>query len=156
MVRSAFFVWCVTAFLAISVWAIPASEAAPPADTIKSVVDYYYEGGDEGPVLVESKLCTDIQDLECVGEIDPKSVGVGDTVMVWMQFFVPKGVTAADIMVEYAHEGVPRWLKAHKVESSIRYRVVNRYQLNKAGKWAIVIKKGTTPLERFDIEAVER
>jgi hypothetical protein len=145
-----------TISLGILVLAIPASEAAPPADTIKAVVDYYYEGSDEGPVLVDSKLCTEIRDLECVGEVDPASVGVGDTIMVWMQFFVPQDVTADDIMVEYAHEGVPRWLKAHKVESSIRYRVVNRYQLNKAGKWAIVIKKGTTPLERFDIEAVER
>jgi hypothetical protein len=146
----------VTVFLGISVLAVPVSEAAPPAETIKAVVDYYYEGGDEGPVLVDSKLCTEIQDLECVGEVNPPTVGVGDTMIVWMHFFVPKGVTSDDIMVEYAHEGVPRWLKPHKVESSIRYRVVNRYQLKKAGKWAIVIKKGTTPLHRFDIDVVER
>ena len=156
MIRSVFFAWCMTVFLGMSVLVIPASEAAPPAETIKTVVDYYYEGSDEGPVLVESKLCTEIQDLECVGEVDPPTVGVGETIMVWMQFFVPKGVSSDDIMVEYAHDGVPRWLKAHKVESSIRYRVVNRYQLNKTGKWAVVIKQGTTPLQRFDIEAVAR
>ena len=156
MIRSAVFAWCVAVFLAMSVLAIPASEAAPPPETIKAVVDYYYEGSGEGPVMVDSNLCTDVQDLECVGEVDPPSVAVGDTIMVWMQFFVPKDVTADDVMVEYAYEGVPRGLKPHKVESSIRYRVVDRYQLNKAGKWAIVIKKGTIPLKRFDIDVVER
>jgi hypothetical protein len=156
MTRSALFAWCVTVFLAMSVLAIPASEAAPPADTIKAVVDYYYEGSDEGPVLVDSKLCTEVQDLQCVGETDPATVAVGDTIMVWMQFFVPKDVTADDIMVEYAHEGVPRGLKPHKVDASIRYRVVDRYPLKKVGKWAIVIKKGTIPLKRFDIDVVER
>ena len=149
------------ALCALTIWGmfylgLSTSHAAPPPDTIKGVVDYFYNGREEGPVLVDSKLCAEVQDMECVSEIDPASVGVGDTLNVWMQFFVPKEADSDDIMVEYAHEGVPRRLTPNKVEPSIRYRVINRYQLNKTGKWAIVIKKGTTPLQRFDVDVIEK
>jgi hypothetical protein len=73
-----------------------------------------------------------------------------------MQFFVPKGATYDDIMVEYKHEGVPRNLAAHKVEGSIRYRLADGYKLDKVGKWTITIKKGLTVLKAFDVNVVEK
>jgi hypothetical protein len=73
-----------------------------------------------------------------------------------MQFFVPKGGTYDDIFVEYKHEGVPRNLSAHKVEGSIRYRLVDAYKLNKHGKWTITIKKGLTVLRTFDVNVIDK
>jgi hypothetical protein len=50
---------------------------------------------------------------------------------------------------------VPRHLKARSVEGSIRYRVVDKFKLDKPGKWTITIKKGVTNLTVFNITVVE-
>jgi len=59
-------------------------------------------------------------------------------------------------MVEYKYEGVPRNLNAHKVDSSIRYRVVDKYKVDKPGKWTITIKRGLTNLKEFQITVVQK
>jgi hypothetical protein len=125
--------------------------AAPPAKSVKEVVDYFYNGQKEGPILIDSNLCKSIKDLECEQAIDPSAVAVGDLIYVWMQFFVPKGGVYDDIMVEYKYEGVPRNLNAHTVEGSIRYRAVDKYKVDKPGKWTVTIKKGMTNLKEFQI-----
>ena len=90
--------------------------AAPPAKAVKQVVDYYYEGQTEGPILTDAKLCKTVKSLSCEEPADPKACTAGEPVRVWMQFFVPKGASYDDIIVEYKHEGVPRNLPSHKVE----------------------------------------
>ncbi len=130
--------------------------AAPPAKMVKDVVDYFYNGQNEGPILTDAKLCKSIKALDCEEEIDPKAVDPGTLINVWMQFFVPKGASYDDIMVEYTHDGIPRHLTAHKVEGSIRYRVVDKYKLEKPGKWTITIKKGLTNLKEFKIDVIKK
>ncbi len=130
--------------------------AAPPAKSVKEVVDYFYNGQKEGPILIDSKLCKSIKNLECEQALDPAAVAVGDLIHVWMQFFVPKGGVYDDIMVEYKYEGVPRNLNAHNIEGSIRYRVVDKYKVDKPGKWTITIKKGLTSLKQFQITATQK
>ena len=130
--------------------------AAPPAKSVKEVVDYFYSGQQEGPILIDSNLCKSIKDLECEQALEPTAVALGDLIQVWMQFFVPKGGVYDDILVEYKHEGVPRNLNAHKVESSIRYRVVDKYKVDKPGKWTITIKKGLTNLKEFQITVTQK
>jgi hypothetical protein len=129
----------------------PDGMAAPPAKSVKEVVEYYYSGQNEGPILIDSNLCSSIKDLQCEQAAQPNAVMLGDLIYVWMQFFVPKGGVYDDIMVEYKHEGVPRNLNAHKVEGSIRYRIADKYKLDKPGKWTITIKKGLTNLKEFQI-----
>lgn len=128
--------------------------AAPPAKAVKQVVDYYYEGQTEGPILTDAKLCKTVKSLSCEEPADPKAFTAGEPVRVWMQFFVPKGASYDDIIVEYKHEGVPRNLASHKVEGSIRYRLVDSYKLNKVGKWTVTIKKGLTVLKAFDVNVI--
>ena len=130
--------------------------AAPPAQNVKEVIDYFYNGQAQGPILTDSKLCKDIKALECEAAVDPTAVALGDVLHVWMQFFVPKGAMYDDIIVEYKHEGVPRHLNARSVESSIRYRVVDKYKLDKPGKWTINIKKGVSNLKAFNITVIEK
>jgi hypothetical protein len=130
--------------------------AAPPAKAVKEVVDYFYNGQKDGPILTDSNLCKSIKDLECEQAIDPNAVMLGDSIYVWMQFFVPKGGIYDDIMVEYKYEGVPRNLNAHKVEGSIRYRAVDKYKVDKPGKWTITIKKGLTNLKEFQITVIQK
>ena len=130
--------------------------AAPPAKMVKEVVDYYYEGQTEGPILMDAKLCKTVKSLSCEEPADPKAFTAGEPVRIWMQFFVPKGASYDDIIVEYKHEGVPRNLASHKVEGSIRYRLVDSYKLNKVGKWTITIKKGLTVMRAFDVNVVDK
>jgi len=130
--------------------------AAPTSKMVKEVVDYFYDGQSEGPVLTDAKMCKTVKSLSCEEPADPKAFTVGEPARIWMQFFVPKGGTYDDIFVEYKHEGVPRNLAAHKVEGSIRYRLVDSYKLNKLGKWTITIKKGLTVLRTFDVNVIDK
>ena len=123
---------------------------------VKEVVDYFYDGQTEGPVLTDAKMCKTVKSLTCEEPADPKAFTLGEPIRIWMQFFVPKGGTYDDIFVEYKHEGVPRNLTAHKVEGSIRYRLVDSYKLNKLGKWKIIIKKGVTDLKAFDVNVIDK
>ena len=86
---------------------------------------------------------------------DPNNVAKGETLNVWMMFFVPKGASYDDILVEYKHEGIPRRLTPHKIEGSIRYRVVDKNSVDKPGEWTITIKKGITKLKDFKIKVVK-
>jgi hypothetical protein len=146
---------CLFTFLSIFVLGATNGMAAPAPKAVKEVVDYFYNGQADGPILTDAKLCKSIAALECEAAIDPKSFTVGEVLHVWMQFFVPKGAVYDDIIVEYKHEGVPRHLKARGVEGSIRYRVVDKFKVDKPGKWTVTIKKGVANLWEFNFTAVE-
>lgn len=130
--------------------------AVPDADMVKEVIDYYYQGQEQGPILMEAKICKTVEALECVEGIEPSSFPLGETIKVWMRFLVPKGATYDDILVEYRYEGTPWRVQPHKVESSIRYRVVDSFKLNKAGNWAITVRKGPNTLKTFDVRVTEQ
>ena len=130
--------------------------AAPTSKLVKEVVDYFYDGQTDGPILIDAKICKTVKSLSCEKSADPKAFTIGEPIRIWMQFFVPTGGTYDDIMVEYKHEGAPRNLAAHKVEGSIRYRLVDSYKLNKLGKWTITIKKGLTVLRTFGVNVTDK
>jgi hypothetical protein len=130
--------------------------AAPTAKMVNEVVDYYYNGQQEGPILVDAKLCKSIEALDCGETMDANAVPMEEPIRVWMQFFVPKGASYDDIIVEYKHEGVPRNLTAHKVQGSVRYRLVDKFKLDKVGKWTITIKKGVSNLKEFKIIVIKK
>lgn len=130
--------------------------AAPTSNMVKEVVDYYYNGQTEGPILTDAKTCMSVKSLSCDEPADPEAFISGEVIRVWMQFFVPKGGTYDDIFVEYKHEGMPRNLAAHQVDGSIRYRLVDSHKLNKPGKWTITIKKGLTVLRTFDVNVIDK
>ena len=148
--------WCMfTASVGLLLALTSVAFAAPNAKMIKEVVDYYYSGQESGPILTEAKLCRGVKDFECTDQIKPDSVKKGETINVWMRFFVPKGTSYDDILVEYKHEGVPRRLTPHTIESSIRYRLVDKNKVDKTGNWTITVKKGTARLKDFKIKVVK-
>src|SRR5690348_7779791 len=69
----------------------------PSADAVKSTWDYFYKGQGQGPVLVETKLCTEVPNegpnkFECMTELNPSDgIKAGTTVMLWQTYLVPKG-----------------------------------------------------------------
>ena len=130
--------------------------AAPTAKMIKEVIDYYYTGQKAGPILTETKLCKGIKNHECTEKVDPNSVTKNEPINVWMRFFVPKGASYDDILVEYKHKGIPLRLTPHKIDSSIRYRLVDKNSLDKPGFWTITVKKGVTKLKSIKVKVVEK
>ena len=93
-----------------------AAVATPTAKMVKEVVDYYYNGQEQGPILTEAKLCKGVKNFECTEIIKPNNVNTGETINVCMRFFVPKGASYDDILVEYQHEGIPRRLTPIKLK----------------------------------------
>ena len=130
--------------------------AAPEAKKIGEVVDYFYNGQKEGPVLIDAKLCKNIKGLECQAQLEANTLPMGEPVKVWMQFFVPKGGLYDDIFVEYKHNGNPRNLQAHKVEGSIRYRLVDTYKPDKIGDWTVTIKRESKSLKMLNFKVTKK
>jgi hypothetical protein len=155
MMKKISFYCLLTVSLGLMLVLITAAIAAPTAKMTQEVVDYYYNGQEAGPILTEAKLCKGVKDFECTDIVNPNSVKKGETIHVWMRFFVPKGATYDDILVEYKHDGIPRRLTPHKIESSIRYRLVDKNSVDKTGDWTITIKKGMTKLRDFKIKVVK-
>ena len=130
--------------------------AAPEAKKIREVVDYFYNGQKEGPVLTDSKLCKNIKGHECQEQLESNTISVGESAKVWMQFLVPKGELYDDIFVEYKHNSIPRNLQAHKVEGSIRYRLVDTYKPDKIGEWTVTIKRGSKSLKILNLKVIKK
>jgi len=155
MIRKTNFFCLLTAGLGLLLFLNTGVAAAPTAKMVKEVVDYYYTGQKEGPILTEAKLCQSIKGFECSEIANPDSIKKGDTVHVWMRFFVPKGASYDDILVEYKHEGIPWRLTPHKIEGSIRYRLVDKFSLDKPGNWTITVKRGINKLSEFKVKVIE-
>lgn len=130
--------------------------AAPDAEKTREVVDYFYNGQKEGPILIDSKLCKNIKGLECQDRLEANTLSMGETLKVWMQFFVPKDELYDDIFVEYKHNGIPRNLQTHKVEGSIRYRLVNAYKPDKTGDWTVTINRGSKKLNTLNFKVIKK
>ena len=155
MIRKTNFYYLLAVVLGLLLLIGTGAAAAPTAKVVKEVVAYYYNGQKEGPILTEAKLCQSVKDLECTELSSPNSISKGETLSVWMQFFVPKGASYDDIMVEYKHEGIPWRLTPHKIEGSIRYRLVDKSKLDKPGNWTITVKRGINKLDEFKVKVVE-
>jgi len=155
MIRKTNYFYLLCVGLGLLLFLNTGAAAAPTAKMTKEVVDYYYTGQKEGPILTEAKLCQGIKDLECSEITNPNNITKGETVHVWMQFFVPKGASYDDILVEYKHEGIPWRLTPHKIEGSIRYRLVDKSILDKPGNWTITVKRGINKLSEFKVKVVE-
>ena len=144
----------IVAVVGLTLWANYVM-AGPTAEMVKEVIDYYYTGQAEGPILTDVKLCTTIADKECEDSIDPNSVPIGQPVKVWMRFLVPKGSSYDDILVEYNYNNTAWRVLPHRIEGAIRYRLVDTYAMQKPGAWTINIKRGSETLKSIAVNVTE-
>ncbi len=93
-----------------AVAAAPA-QPPPPADEVRRVLDYYYNGKDRGPTLLELKACLKVDSgkdsptkFECIEPVTGP-VKVGTQVHAWVSSFVPKGGSYDDVSLQFLHEG---------------------------------------------------
>lgn len=130
----------------------PAAPGQPPpsADEVRRVLDYYYNGKDRGPALVELKACLKVDSgkdsptkFDCLEEVKGP-VKVNTTVHGWTMWLLPKGANYDDVSLQFAHEGTVRSTVDIKLDTEMRARTWRSQTLTKKGKWTIsVVRSGT-------------
>lgn len=154
MLRNALFVCC----FAVNALAQDAAPAAapgappPPADEIRRVIDYFYNGKDRGPALLDVKACLKVDGeknsttkFECVEPVNGP-VKVDTTVHGWTQWYLPEGSKYDDVVLQFIHEGQVRSTIDVALTSSGRTRTWRSSKLTKKGKWTLKVLRGSTEL----------
>lgn len=121
-----------------------AGDSRPSPEEAKKVLDYYYHGQGMEPVMLESKICRDVQregeeKNECAGDLTGQPVKKGDSVYVWMAFMAPNGAEAQNVMVQFEVNGVTRSVKNVQVAGQLRSRTWLKTTFDKVGIWKIKI-----------------
>lgn len=134
---------------------------APSAEAVKETWNYFYNGQGNGPVLVDAKLCTEVDkakgptQFECIAAVDP-SQGIkanAKGLMLWQAYLVPQGDTVEDLMVQVKHGDVVRETKDVKVSGQgWRARQWTGVRLNKPGNWTVSVLRGEQVLKSIDIK----
>lgn len=124
------------------------ADAKPAPEDVKRVLEYYYHGKGLGPVLLESKLCREIQregdeKNECAGDITAQAVKKGESVYLWMAYMSPLGEEPQSVIVQFENGGVTRMVKDLKISGQLRNRVWLKITLDKVGPWKIKIVHDT-------------
>ena len=132
----------------------------PDGDEIKRVLEYYYGEASAAPVLVESKLCTEIATEgelknECMHEIQASAIQPGTGAYLWMNFMVPQNAPEQKILIQFDHAGITRQTHEATLRGAIRYRTWRKFQLDRKGPWTIKIlhdaEDGAREIERIDL-----
>jgi hypothetical protein len=132
----------------------------PPAEVIKQVLEYYLNGKDRGPALLEVKPCLKVDSkegptrFECLEPVTGP-VKKNTTVHAWTLWYVPEGGNYDDISVQYLHEGVVRSTIDLKLDRPGRSRTWRASNLAKSGKWTIKILRGTTELGLTTVTVID-
>ncbi len=116
----------------------------PTPDEAKKVLDYYYHGKGMSPLLLETKICHDIQrdgdeKNECAGDITGQAIKKGDNDYIWMAFMAPSGNDTQNVIVQLELNGAVRWVKNVQVAGGLRSRSWLKHAFDKAGAWKLKI-----------------
>lgn len=120
----------------------------PSPEEAKKVLDFYYHGKGMGAVLMETKVCRDIQregddKSECAGDITGQNVKKGDSAYIWMNFMAPNGDEAQKMIVQFEFNGVARSVKEVSVPGQLRARNWLKFTFDKVGTWKVKIVHDT-------------
>lgn len=135
---------------------------APNADAVKQTWDYFYKGQGGGPVLVETKLCTDVVKqkgptmFDCVGEVNPSDgVKTNTNYLLWQAYLVPQGDSIEDLAVQVKQGNTVRETKDVKVKGDgWRARYWTGVRFNKPGAWSVSILRGDKVLKTVDFKVM--
>ncbi len=115
----------------------------PTSKETLRVINYYHSGVGNGAILMESKLCMDINKEdpdknECGQVITDNKVNQGDEVFIWMNFLVPAGDEAA-VLVGYTRDKITRNTQHLSLPGATRFRTWKRIPTNQVGEWKVNI-----------------
>lgn len=134
--------------------AAPADTKPPPSgDEVRRVLDYYYNGKDRGPALVDLKPCLKVDSVgkdnnsknECA-EFVTGPVKKDTTVHGWSYWYLPEGANYDDVVMQFLHNNDVRTTVDLKLNQPGRNRTWRSTTASKKGKWTIRIKRGDQEL----------
>jgi hypothetical protein len=136
-----------------------ASVAKPSADAAKSTVEYYLKGKGGGPILLDAKLCTEVDKKEgatkneCIAEVDTSAgVKANTPVTLWLSYLVPQGDTYEDVQLQVKQGDTVRETKDLVFKEGLRSRQWPGVRLNKAGSWTVTLSRGGETLKEFQVK----
>ncbi|MCP4670158.1 MAG: hypothetical protein GY857_02520, partial [Desulfobacula sp.] len=102
-----------------------ALEKPSPKEAMR-VINYYHNGVGNGAILMESKLCMDVNKEdpdknECGQVVTDNKVNQGDEVFVWMNFLVPAS-DEASVLVGYTRGNITRNTQHMTLPGATRFR----------------------------------
>jgi hypothetical protein len=132
--------------------------AVPSAEAAKTTWDYFYKGQNQGPLLIEARLCTEVgktgdTKFECTVEVPAEGVKANTSVMLWQAWLVPQKDNYEDIMVQVKQGEVVRETKDVKVKGEgWRTRTWTGVRLNKPGSWTVNVVRGDQVLKSIPVK----
>lgn len=116
----------------------------PTPDEARKVIDYYYHGKGMTPVLLDTRICHDIQrdgdeKNECAGDVTGQTIKKGDSDYIWLAFMAPSAGDAQNVLVQLELNGAVRWVKNVSVAGGIRTRTWLKRTFDKTGAWKLKI-----------------
>jgi hypothetical protein len=130
----------------------PSAAEYPSAEAAQSVLNYYFNGTQMGPLLVKAESCLKVemtkgpQQYTCLEPI-AESVKKGSRVTAVLTFMTPNNTSFDDVSVQILHEGTVRSTKDYQIPASLRYRVLATDTFTKPGKWEIKVSRAGTELK---------
>lgn len=120
------------------------AQAKPSPEEVKSVIDFYFNGQDQGIVLADTKLCDEIytegdQKNECMETRNTATLKEGEETYLWMLFMVPSKVDPQRIMVQLNLGDITMDVKNLTITSSLRYRARTKIAFKRPGEWKLKI-----------------
>lgn len=148
-------------WIGIALVALPlpvlAEVPAPTSAEAKKVIEYYYSGKEQGPVLADFKLCSRVDGgkdsptrHQCMEPV-AGPVKQGTTVQAWTLWLVPDGAQYDDVVIQTSLEGQVRTTVDLKLATSLRSRTYRPVNLTKAGKWQVRVLRGTAELAAANV-----
>ncbi len=115
----------------------------PSSKEAARVISYYHNGVGNGAILMECKLCIDVNNEdpdknECGQVITDNKVNQGDEVFIWMNFLVPAGDEAA-VLLGYTRDKITRNTQHLTLPGATRFRTWKRIPTNQVGEWKVTI-----------------
>lgn len=142
-----------------SATAAPAASAAvtPPApvpssDEIRRVLQYYFDGKNSLPALVDFIPCLKVDTqkgsktfYQCL-EVAKETVPLNTRVNLWTLWYLPLDSKYEDVMLQAFWGEQLRLTEDYKLDTAGRFRTWRTINLNKKGLWTFKIIKGTQEL----------
>ncbi len=144
--------------LSATLLALTLTSAPPSPEAAKSVIEFFYDGQGQAPVLADAVLCKDIErkdkdkKFDCLAKYGA-TVPQGETVNVYLTYVIPHG-DEKELMIQASHEGVVRATKDVKIKGQgLRTRTWRGFKVSKPGKWEFKVLDGATVTKTLTITA---
>jgi len=125
---------------------------APHKDEIRRVLDYYFNGKNSPPALVDFIPCLKVDTqkdsatfYQCL-ETAKDSVPLNTRIQLWTLWYLPQGSKYEDVVLQVFWNEQLRSTEDYKLDTNGRFRTWKTVNLNKKGPWTFKILRGTQEL----------